>query len=184
MIGSDQIEALKKIKALITDIDGVMTDGGIILGSGGQEFKRFDAKDGMGITMLRTAGIKVFILTGRTSESVSKRSEELKFDGVYQGYMDKMIAYEEIKSKYNFTDEEILHIGDDILDLPLFEKAGFSVSPADGNPLVKNAASYVTERIGGHGAVRETVDMLLNAQGNLNEVIREIASYNVEGKEK
>ncbi len=179
MINSSQIEALKKIKAVITDIDGVMTDGGIILGSDGQEFKRFDAKDGMGITMLRTAGIKVFILTGRTSESVTKRGEELKFDGVYQGYMNKMKAYEEIKSKHNFTDREILHIGDDILDLPIFEKAGFSVSPADGNPLVNGAASYVTKRIGGHGAVRETVDMLLTAQGKLNRVISEIALYTI-----
>ena len=183
MINSSQIEALKKIRAMITDIDGVMTDGGIILGSGGQEFKRYDAKDGMGITMLRTAGIKVFVLTGRTSESVKKRGEELKFDGVYQGYMDKMIAYEEIKSKYNFADDEILHIGDDILDLPLFEKVGFSVSPADGNPLALNIASYVTERIGGHGAVRETVDMLLKAQGKLNRIISEIASYTIKEEE-
>ena len=179
MIDSTQIDALKKIKALITDIDGVMTDGGIILGTDGQEFKRFDAKDGMGITMARTAGIIVIILTGRTSESVAKRGEELKFDGVYQGFMDKMIAYEEIKSNYNLLDEEILHIGDDILDLPLFEKVGFSVSPADGNPLVNNSAKYVTERKAGHGAVRETVEMLLEAQGKLNQVISDIASYTV-----
>lgn len=183
MIDSSHLDALKKIKAVITDIDGVMTDGGIILGSGGQEYKRYDAKDGMGITMLRAAGIKVFILTGRTSESVTKRGEELKFDGVYQGYMDKMIAYDEIKSKHNFADEEILHIGDDILDLPIFDKAGFSVSPADGNPLVINAATYVTERIGGHGVVRETVDMLLKAQGSLNRIINEIASYTVKEKD-
>ncbi|MCH8927811.1 MAG: HAD hydrolase family protein [Candidatus Marinimicrobia bacterium] len=180
MIDSSQIEALKKIRALITDIDGVMTDGGIILGTDGQEFKRFDAKDGMGISMTKRAGIKVFILTGRTSQSVAKRGEELKFDGVYQGYMDKMIAYEEIKSEHNLSDEEILHIGDDILDLPIFKKVGFSVSPADGNPLVTDAADYVTERKGGHGAVRETTDLLLKAQGKLNRVISEIASYTVE----
>ena len=177
MIDSGEKDALKKIKALITDIDGVMTDGGIILGTGGQEFKRFNAKDGMGITMAKKAGIKVFILTGRTSESVALRGEELKFDGVYQGYMDKMVAYEEIKSKYDLLDEEILHIGDDILDLPLFDKVGFSVSPADGNPLVNNAANYITKRKGGNGAVRETVDLLLNAQGKLYEVIRDISSY-------
>ena len=180
MTDASQIDALKKIRALITDIDGVMTDGGIILGTDGQEFKRFDAKDGMGINMTKRAGIKVFILTGRTSESVTLRGKELKFDGVYQGYADKMIAYEEIKSKHNLLDEEILHIGDDILDLPIFEKVGFSVSPADGNPLVNNIANYVTERKGGHGAVRETVELLLKAQGKFDRVISEIASYTVQ----
>ena len=100
MITAEQQESLRKIKVIISDVDGVMTDGGIILGTGGQEFKRYDVKDGMGITMARKAGLKVCIITGRKSESVTIRAEELKFDGVYQGYFNKVEAFQVMKKEF------------------------------------------------------------------------------------
>ncbi len=170
-MNEERHDVLKRIKVILTDVDGVMTDGGIILGSEGREFKRYDVKDGMGVTMARSAGLKVCIITGRSSESVSLRSEELKIDKIYQGYSDKVKAYAEIKSEYDLEDENFLQVGDDILDLPLFDLVGFSAAPADGIKLVKEKADYVTSAKGGHGALREVIDLVLTAQDKLDEIV-------------
>ena len=174
-MNEERNEALKKIKVILTDVDGVMTDGGIILGGEGREFKRYDVKDGMGVTMARSAGLKVCIITGRSSESVSLRAEELKIDKIYQGYADKVKAYIEIKSEYDLEDENFLHVGDDILDLPLFDLVGFSAAPADGIKSVKEKADYVTSANGGHGALREVIDLVLTAQDKLDEIVNKFS---------
>lgn len=168
---ADHRNKLKKIKIIISDVDGVMTDGSIILGTNGLEFKKFNVQDGMGVTMARQAGLVFCVITGRTSESVIKRAEELHVDELFQGAFDKRHAYLQIKSKYNVTDEEIIHIGDDLLDLPLFELAGFSVSPANGREVVRKYADYITTVDGGHGVVREVVDMVIDAQGKTVEIV-------------
>lgn len=170
-MNEEYYEALKKIRVILTDVDGVMTDGGIILGSEGREFKRYDVKDGMGVTMARSAGLKVCIITGRSSESVRLRAGELKIDKIFQGHSDKVKAYAEIKSEYELEDENFLHVGDDILDLPLFDLVGFSAAPADGVKLVKEKADYVTSAKGGHGALREVIDLVLSAQDKLDGVV-------------
>ena len=177
MVRPEQRESLRKIKVIISDVDGVMTDGGIILGTGGQEFKRYDVKDGMGITMARKAGLKVCIITGRKSESVTIRAEELKFDGVYQGYFNKVEAFQVMKKEFGLDDENFLHLGDDILDIPLFEIVGFSVSPADGIKQVTAIVDHVTTAPGGRGVLRETVELVLEAQGKLDDVIRELTTF-------
>ena len=177
MVTPEQQESLRKIKVTITDVDGVMTDGGIILGTDGQEFKRYDVKDGLGVTMARKAGLKACIITGRKSESVTIRGEELKFDGVYQGYFNKVEAYQVMKKEFGFEDENYLHLGDDILDLPLFGIVGFSVSPADGIEQVRTEVDYVTTTPGGRGALRETVELVLEAQGKLDNIIKELTTF-------
>jgi len=178
MVTPEQQESLRKIKVIISDVDGVMTDGGIILGADGQEFKQYDVKDGMGVTMARKAGLKACIITGRKSESVRIRGDELKFDGVYQGYFNKVEAYQVMKREFELEDENFLHLGDDILDLPLFEIVGFSVSPADGIERVRTEVDYVTTASGGRGALRETVELVLEAQGKLEGVIKELTTFN------
>ncbi len=178
MVTPAQQESLRKIKVIISDVDGVMTDGGIILGTDGQEFKRYDVKDGMGVTMARKAGLKACIITGRKSESVTIRGEELKFDGVYQGYFDKVEAYQVMKKEFGLEDENFLYLGDDIIDLPLFEIVGFSVSPADGIKQVRTEVDYVTTALGGKGALRETVELILEAQGKLEDVIKDLITFN------
>ncbi|MCH8288838.1 MAG: HAD hydrolase family protein [Candidatus Marinimicrobia bacterium] len=173
--------ALKKIKVILTDVDGVMTDGGIVLGTDGREFKRYDVKDGMGVTMARSAGLKVCIITGRSSESVSLRAEELKIDKIYQGSSDKVKAYTEIKSEYDLEDENFLHVGDDLLDLPLFDLVGFSAAPADGIKLVKEKADYIASAKGGHGVLREVIDLVLTAQDKLDEVVKKFGTVSETG---
>ena len=177
MVAPELQESLRKIKVIISDIDGVMTDGGIILGTGGQEYKRYDVKDGMGVTMARKAGLKACIITGRKSESVTLRGEELKFDGVYKGYFNKVEAFQLMKKEMGFEDENFLHLGDDLLDLPLFEIVGFSASPADGIKQVRSEVDYVTTAMGGRGALRETVELVLEAQGKLEDIIKELTTF-------
>ena len=178
MVTPEQQGSLRKIKVIISDVDGVMTDGGIILGTDGQELKRYDVKDGMGVTMARKAGLKACIITGRKSESVTIRGEELKFDAVYQGYFNKVEAYQMMKKEFGLEDENFLHLGDDLLDLPLFEIVGFSVSPADAIKQVRTEVDYVTAASGGRGALRETVELVLEAQGKLEDVIKELTTFN------
>lgn len=146
------------------DVDGVLTDGGIILGSNGIELKVFNVQDGAGVTMARRAGLKVGILTGRESEAVTRRAEELRFDVVSQGHFNKLSEYDRIKIQLNLNDAEIAYIGDDILDLSVLKQVGFSVAVANARPEVKPVVDYVTTADGGHGAVRETIDLILKTQ--------------------
>ena len=128
----------KKIKFFACDIDGVMTDGGIILSEYQGEYKRFDVQDGMGITMIRKAGLKTGIITGRVSEVVRKRAEELNFDEICQGFFWKEKALENILEKYQLAEEEIAYVGDDILDLPVLMRVGLPIAVQNARPEVRN----------------------------------------------
>jgi 3-deoxy-D-manno-octulosonate 8-phosphate phosphatase (KDO 8-P phosphatase) len=152
---------LHKIKLLLLDVDGVMTDGGIYLSNSGDEFKKFNIQDGYGITKLRRTGIKLGIITGRISNIVTKRAEELGITEVHQNLENKLEAYEKIKAKWKLSDEEIAYIGDDEFDLSVLERVGFSAAPSDAVPLVKKKVHFVSTRNGGNGAVREVVDLIL-----------------------
>jgi 3-deoxy-D-manno-octulosonate 8-phosphate phosphatase (KDO 8-P phosphatase) len=169
-------ERIQRIKMLIIDVDGVMTDGGIILGPGSMELKRFHVRDGMGVTLAKAAGLMVGILTSRDSEVVRRRANELGIDEVQQGFFYKEEGYQAILKKYGLRDEEIAYIGDDILDIPILRRTGFSICVADGADEVKQVSHYVTQKKGGEGAVREVVEMLLNGLGKKEGAIHSILS--------
>ena len=161
----DVMEKLKSIKMILMDVDGVLTNGKLYFTSSGEEIKAFDIQDGMGITLARKAGLKTGIITGRFSEMVTRRAKELKYDVVLQGEDDKLAQYEKIKTRFNIADEEICYIGDDIPDVPVLKKVGFSVAVANARDELKQFCDYVTERDGGHSAVREVIDKILTYQG-------------------
>lgn len=155
------------------DVDGVLTDGSITWGvdaSGALlELKTFNARDGLGLSLARAAGLHVAWITGRASPIVERRAAELKVQEVRQGARDKRRTLAELAQRLGLAREEILYIGDDLNDLPAFDVAGVTVAPADAAPAVRERARWVTEAPGGHGAVREVVDLLLRAQGRYEE---------------
>ncbi|RCK72031.1 MAG: 3-deoxy-D-manno-octulosonate 8-phosphate phosphatase [Ignavibacteriae bacterium] len=157
---------LKKIKMILLDVDGVLTDGKIILSSDGVEYKNFHAHDGYGILKAKRAGIIVGLVSGRTSEVVSKRADRLGLDLVYQGNEDKLSVFQEIKKKYNISEEETAFVGDDEFDIPLLKSVGFSAAPANAINTVKKVVDYVTKVEGGNGAAREVIDLILKAKKN------------------
>lgn len=162
---------IKPIKLILMDVDGVLTDGGIILGSNGFEMKIFNVQDGAGVTLARKAGLKVGIITGRESEAVARRVQELKMDVVSQGHFNKLGEYERIKNEMNLDDSEIAYIGDDILDLCILERVGFAAAPQNARPEVKSQVAYVTRANGGNGAVRELIDMILKEKGLWDQAV-------------
>ncbi len=159
------------IRLLILDVDGVLTDGGIVFDDLGREIKVFNVRDGHGIKLLMDAGISVAVITGRTSEVVSRRAKELGIDEVFQGIKNKAEAYEALKLKTNFTDNEIACIGDDINDLPLFIRAGLPIAVNDAAEELKQHAVYITERPGGRGVVREVCELILKAKGKWRVIL-------------
>ncbi|MGD9898235.1 MAG: KdsC family phosphatase [Calditrichaceae bacterium] len=166
---------LVKIKMILMDVDGVLTDGGIIYTSSGDELKIFNVQDGMGITLARMGGLKTGIITGRNSELVRRRAEELNFDIVSQGSFDKLGPYRDIKKQFNLKDEEICYIGDDVLDLSILNRVGFSVAVSNARDEVKAACDYITDARGGNGAVREVIDKILKRQEKLHNLIEELS---------
>lgn len=156
---------MRRIKAILLDVDGVLTDGRIVLGPQGAEFKFFDVRDGHRLRMAKRAGLRVFFVTGRRSEAVARRGEELGVDGVYQGVTDKMNVLDEIARAACASQEELAYMGDDLVDLPIMNAVGLSACPSDAVPEVRARAALVTEKPGGRGAVGELVEELLRAQG-------------------
>jgi 3-deoxy-D-manno-octulosonate 8-phosphate phosphatase (KDO 8-P phosphatase) len=158
----------KKIKLLLLDVDGVMTDGSIILDSAGKETKAFHVRDGHGIKMAQRAGITIGIITGRRSDVVNIRARELGIEEVHQGAQEKIRVFDSILEKYGFRDDEAAYIGDDVVDLDIFRRAGLSAAVADCDPSVKGSVHMVTKAPGGRGAVREVINLILAAQGRLH----------------
>jgi len=160
-----------KVKLLILDVDGVLTDGRIIMDHKGREIKAFNVRDGHGLRLLREAEIEVAILTGRSSPVVQKRADDLGILWVRQGVHDKVGAYREIAREVGITDDEACFIGDDVVDIPLLKRVGIPIVVGDGAPEAKRCARYVTQSSGGKGAVREVCDLLLQAQGKWEAVL-------------
>jgi 3-deoxy-D-manno-octulosonate 8-phosphate phosphatase (KDO 8-P phosphatase) len=158
----------KKIKLLLLDVDGVLTDGRIILDNQGNELKAFHVRDGHGIKMAQRAGIIVGIITGRQSEVVNIRARELGITEIYQGRHEKIAVYDSILKKYGLNDDAVAYIGDDVVDLDIFKRAGLAVTVADADSSVKPHVDMVTKTAGGRGAVREFINLILNQQGKLH----------------
>jgi len=164
------LKKIKRIKLLILDVDGVLTDGKIIIDDLGNETKNFDVRDGHGLRLLMKYGIDVIILTGRSSEVVEYRAKELGINEVYQNAKNKVEILEEILRRRNIDDKYVAYMGDDIVDIPLFKKVGFSVAVADAMFYAKKSVDYITEKSGGRGAVREICEIILQAQGKWDEI--------------
>jgi len=158
---------LRDIKLVVLDVDGVLTDGAIILGSSNSDIKQFHVQDGFGVTLARQAGIRFGILTGRTSDAVRRRVEELKIDYYECGHFYKQDALQEMITGAGFTAEQALYMGDDLLDLVCKPHVGIFVAPANATARVQQEADWVTRRKGGDAAVREMLETLLEAQGLL-----------------
>jgi 3-deoxy-D-manno-octulosonate 8-phosphate phosphatase (KDO 8-P phosphatase) len=160
-----------RIKLLLLDVDGVLTDGRIIIDDRGVETKQFHVRDGQGISLLIRAGVDVGFITGRVSKIVQHRARELGVRLVYQGVADKRAAYIAIKRKTKRSDAEIAYVGDDFIDLPVLRQAGLAISVSDGWPELFSVVDYVTEHKGGSGAVREVVELILKAQNKWPKLI-------------
>jgi len=158
------------VTLLLLDVDGVLTDGGIVYDDTGREIKRFHVRDGHGIKMLQRAGVEVGIITGRTSGVVAVRAKELGISLVRQGAMEKVAAWREILVSRGLSPEVTAYVGDDIVDVPLLKSVGFAAAPADAEPYVREAADFVSSRAGGHGAVREIVEFVLRSGGRWESV--------------
>jgi len=155
----------KKIKLLLLDVDGVLTDGRIILDNQGNELKAFHVRDGHGIKLAQRAGITVGIITGRKSEVVNIRARELGIEEVHQGAHEKLAIYESLLEKYGARDSEVAFMGDDIVDLDLLKRAGLAATVADCDPAVRPHAHLITKAAGGRGAVREFINLILKNRG-------------------
>ncbi|MCE5212826.1 MAG: HAD-IIIA family hydrolase [Deltaproteobacteria bacterium] len=163
-------EKLKKVKLLILDVDGVMTDGRIIMDDEGREIKNFHVRDGHGIKVLQRYGIEVALLTGRLSQVVKQRAKDLDIKEVYQKVYNKREVFEKILKKHKLSAEETAYMGDDIIDIPVLKSVGFSAAVADAVEVVKKSVDYVAKNKGGQGAVREICEMILQAQGKWPEI--------------
>ena len=163
---------IRAVNLLVLDVDGVMTDGKIIIDDNGREIKNFDVKDGHGLKILMRYDIDVVLLTGRKSAVVEHRARDLGIREVHQGILNKLEVFEEIVQKRVLRLENIAFIGDDIVDIPLLKKVGFSVAVADAAEDVKKCVDYVTKKRGGDGAVREVCELILEAQGKWVDVAK------------
>ncbi|HEV2470850.1 MAG TPA: HAD hydrolase family protein [Candidatus Sulfotelmatobacter sp.] len=171
--------ALKKrasrIKVLLMDVDGTMTDGSVTLLSQTDgtalEIKTFDAHDGQGLTLAQTAGLRTGCITGRESAALLRRAYEMKMEFIYMKQPLKVPAYEDILRKAGVSDAEVAFVGDDLPDIPLLRRAGLAVAVGDAVPEVKEIAHYTTKAIAGHGAIREAVEVILKSKGIWGEMI-------------
>ena len=170
MIREEIRQKASKIKLFISDVDGVLTGGQIILDNNGLEYKVFHVRDGHGIKLLMRAGVEVALLTGRHSKVVDVRARELGIEHVIQGALDKLPAYQELKDRVGVKDEEVAYIGDDNVDMPVMRRVGLSIAVADAEPYVREAADMVLERRGGEAAVREAIDFILKARGDWERI--------------
>lgn len=158
------IDKARRVKMILLDVDGVMTTGQILLLPNGDEVKFFSIHDGFGIVCARKMGLKVGIISGRPSESVKKRCEELGIDELFMDNMEKLPILEKIADRHNLNFDEIAFVGDDVPDLPVLERVGLSAAPQNAHPHVRGRVDLLLQNRGGEGAVREFIDFVLRAQ--------------------
>ncbi len=159
------IEKAKKIKLLILDVDGVLTDNRLVYSDDGIESKSFYTRDGHGMVMIQKSGVDISIITGRKSQLVTNRMNDLKVKHVYQGVPDKLPTFLKLVADLNLDLDEIAYVGDDILDLPILMRIGLSITPSDGDDEVKPRVDYISKYEGGRGCVRETCEIIMRSQG-------------------
>jgi 3-deoxy-D-manno-octulosonate 8-phosphate phosphatase (KDO 8-P phosphatase) len=160
-----------KIRLVIFDVDGVLTDGRLFFDAGGQEYKSFHVRDGLGLKLLRRTGVETAVISGRASPSVALRMESLGITRVYQGQENKLEAFDELLRDLNLAPDQVAHVGDDLPDLPLMRRAGLAVAVADAHASLRDYAHWITANPGGAGAAREVCDLVMEAQGTLRHAI-------------
>lgn len=168
---SDNEEKAKSIRLLILDVDGVLTTGTIYYGTTGIELKGFHIHDGMGLKLLQKAGITIAIISGKNSEPVARRLQDLHIEHVYLGHTDKLPIYESLKQKLHLTDDAIAYVGDDLPDLPLLRRTGLSITVPGAPAIIMQHVDFITNNKGGKGAVREVCEFILKAQNKYESVI-------------
>ncbi|MCG8325999.1 MAG: 3-deoxy-manno-octulosonate-8-phosphatase KdsC [Thiotrichales bacterium] len=166
-------EKAGRIKLVVFDVDGVLTDGSLYLGEDGNEFKAFNVKDGLGMVMLRQSGCQLAVITARRTSIVADRMATLGINHVYQGQDDKRMALLDLAKQLNLQPEAILYVGDDLIDLPAMRIAGLPVAVADAHAEVKQHALAITDANGGHGAAREVCEFVLSAQGRWQAILED-----------
>ncbi|HFD11680.1 MAG TPA: 3-deoxy-manno-octulosonate-8-phosphatase KdsC [Crenotrichaceae bacterium] len=164
-------EKAKKVRLVSFDVDGVLTDGRLFFDNHGQETKGFHARDGLGIKLLRQSGVEVAVISGRRSKSVECRMAALDIALVYQGQDDKLVALEDLCQTLNLQHDQIAHVGDDVLDIPVMKRVGLSVAVQDAHEIVKQKADWCTHLPGGYGAAREVCDLIMKSQGSLEAML-------------
>ncbi len=172
MITPQLRERIKKIRLVILDIDGILTDGRIVYDNKGNELKFFDVHDGFGIVLLRRAGIDTVIMTAKRSNVVSRRAKDFKVKHLYQNCFDKLKTFNEVLEEFDIPAKEICFMGDDLIDIPVLKRVGFAVSVPNAVDEAKEAAHYITKRQGGRGAVREICDLIIKTQGGWEDIMR------------
>ncbi len=179
-LNTDIRSRASEISWLVLDVDGVMTDGGLIRGDDGQEYKRFSARDGLGHRLFRDAGMHTAIITARESKVVEARAKELKITEVHQGKHDKKSVLLDLCKRQQIELRCVAYMGDDLVDHAAMRVAGLGLSVADANPATRQLANWVSQYPGGHGAVREAIEMLLFCQGKLDDVTGAITGDGVD----
>ena len=175
---------LSQIRLFATDVDGVLTDAGMYYAESGDEWKKFNTRDGMGIKLLQRAGIITAIVTQERTKLVARRAEKLAIPELHQGVMDKLALVSEMAARHGLTLSQVAYIGDDINDLETLKAVGFSATPADGMPQVAAAVDYICQKKGGEGAVREIIEMILEAQGRSSQFGVRSSKFDVLGSGK
>ncbi|MFQ5701835.1 MAG: KdsC family phosphatase [Acidobacteriota bacterium] len=170
---SDVGERARRVKLILMDVDGVMSDGRIIMQAQLDEAKAFDARDGVGIRLAQRAGLLTGVITGRLSIATTRRVSELGMEEFHQKVFRKIEVYEAILKARRLSDDRVCFMGDDLVDIPIMKRAGLAVAPDDARPEARRAAQFVTARPGGRGAVREMIDFILKVQGHWTKVTRD-----------
>jgi len=165
------VDKAKKIRLVISDVDGVLTSGTLFYGPNGSEIKDFNVHDGVGMKLLQQSGVHLAIITAKQSKAVALRMQDLHIEYVYQAQLDKLIAYEDLKQKLGINDAEIAYIADDLPDLPLLLRVGLPVSVPNAPKIIHEHVALVTRAHGGKGAMRELCDIIMKAQGTYYSII-------------
>lgn len=160
-----------KVRLVVFDVDGVLTDGRLYLGDSGEEYKVFHVRDGQGLVMLRDSGVRIAVISGCSSRAVAERMVELGIDYVFQGQADKLEVFEALLNDVGLEPTEVAYVGDDLPDLPVMRQVGLAIAVADAHPWVKQHAHWQTRLPGGQGAVREVCELLMEAQGMLASLL-------------
>lgn len=167
----DTLVKIKRIRLLLLDVDGVLTDGRIIYDSAGRDMKFFDVHDGMGVYALKRAGINTILITAKGSKAIKPRGRDMQVEAIFENVSPKTVALDKILKRYKIPLEEICFIGDDLVDLCLMKRVGVPIAVANACPEIKEAAGYVTVKEGGRGAVREVAELILKAQGKWERIV-------------
>ncbi len=176
------IELAEQVKLVLFDVDGVLTDGRLILGDDGQEYKAFNSQDGHGIKMLQRNGVTVGIITGRMSRVVEHRVKNLDIKYVFQGCEEKLPVYEGLLSELGLQPHQTAYVGDDVVDLPIMVRVGLAVTVPNAHPLVKRYAHWITPSAGGYGAARQVCELIMHAQGTFSTAMQRYLSTEKEDR--